>query len=212
MEVRTRIKKALEASGKKQADLARSIGISRQNLSAYLVGKYQSTSVLPKIATALGVPLAWLTTGAPDLAPTWAKSGAFASQPPAIESPAHTFPVCGTVTAGHGWSRADDEDAPLRVRPGLQAVRVRGHSAEPLVLDGQYVLADPAVTGERLQVDDLVVVQTADGQAFCKRYAGIHGGMLFLASVHEGRGNAVIPADQAIAWQVVGVLFQEALR
>lgn len=134
------------------------------------------------------------------------------NQKKALPAAAVGIPVAGVVTAGEGWVRGtpDSRDR-IVLRNGLQAIRIEGSSAEPVVLDGQWVLADPQINGDRIKIDALVVVQT-DGEAYCKRWAGIHDGKMFLASVHEGRGSKVIPAEGAIAWKVVGTLFPEAVK
>ena len=123
-------------------------------------------------------------------------------------SPEHTFPFAGSVTAGHGLTVGDPEARPVRVRPGLVAIRVEGQSAEPVAWDGQVVLADP--TGSP-RPNDLVVVQ-ADGEAYLKRFCGERDGWLFLASVRDGIDSAIVRAESSTCMLVVGVLYQEALK
>lgn len=56
-----RLKQALQASGKKQADLVRETGLDRGSISSYLSGKYEpKQKALYKLAKALNVSEAWL--------------------------------------------------------------------------------------------------------------------------------------------------------
>lgn len=56
-----RLKEALEASGKKQADLVRDTGLDRGAISSYLSGKYEpKQKAVYKMAQALNVNEAWL--------------------------------------------------------------------------------------------------------------------------------------------------------
>lgn len=56
-----RLKKALELSGMKQADLVRKTGIDRGTISNYVHGKYEPKSeAINKLAVALNVSEAWL--------------------------------------------------------------------------------------------------------------------------------------------------------
>ena len=56
-----RLREALDASGKKQADLVRETGLDRGSISSYLSGKYEpKQKAIYKMAAALGVNEAWL--------------------------------------------------------------------------------------------------------------------------------------------------------
>lgn len=56
-----RLREALTASGKKQADLVRETGLDRGSISSYLSGKYEpKQKAIYKMAQALGVSEAWL--------------------------------------------------------------------------------------------------------------------------------------------------------
>jgi transcriptional regulator with XRE-family HTH domain len=56
-----RLKEALDASGKKQADLVRETGLDRGSISSYLSGKYEpKQKAIYKMAQALDVNEAWL--------------------------------------------------------------------------------------------------------------------------------------------------------
>lgn len=56
-----RLREALEAAGKKQADLVRETGLDRGSISSYLSGKYEpKQKAIYKMARALDVSEAWL--------------------------------------------------------------------------------------------------------------------------------------------------------
>lgn len=56
-----RLKEALTAAGKKQADLVRETGLDRGSISSYLSGKYEpKQKAIYKMAQALNVSEAWL--------------------------------------------------------------------------------------------------------------------------------------------------------
>ena len=59
--IATRIRKAMDAKGKKQADLVRETGLDRGSISSYLSGKYEpKQKALYKLAQALDVNESWL--------------------------------------------------------------------------------------------------------------------------------------------------------
>ena len=59
--ISVRLRKALDASGKKQADLVRETGLDRGSISSYLSGKYEpKQKAIYKLAAALDVSEAWL--------------------------------------------------------------------------------------------------------------------------------------------------------
>ena len=56
-----RLREALEAAGKKQADLVRETGLDRGAISSYLSGKYEpKQKAIYKMSVALNVSEAWL--------------------------------------------------------------------------------------------------------------------------------------------------------
>ena len=59
--VSLRLRKAMDISGKTQADLVRETGISKGTLSRYLSGKFEPKQIaINKLATALNVAEMWL--------------------------------------------------------------------------------------------------------------------------------------------------------
>lgn len=59
--IAVRLRKAMEASGKKQADLVRETGLDRGSISSYLSGKYEpKQKAIYKLSAALGISESWL--------------------------------------------------------------------------------------------------------------------------------------------------------
>jgi len=206
-------RKRLALSQQRLADLA---DTRQATISKLEMGATDGAQVMPGIAAALGVPVEWLMAG--HHPPAWAADPAAPTRrvaedaAPPVSAPGE-IPLAGAVTAGDGWARLDEDRRPLRLRGGLVAVLVRGRSAEPLVEDGQYVLADPTASWSQIPMDSIVVAQSGGGEAYCKRWSGVHGSFVFLSSIHEGRGSVVLAdPEQLTVWPVVGVLFHEALR
>lgn len=59
--IAVRLRRAMDAAGKKQADLVRETGLDRGSISSYLSGKYEpKQKAIYKLAQALNVSEAWL--------------------------------------------------------------------------------------------------------------------------------------------------------
>ena len=59
--IAARLRQAMDAAGKKQADLVRETGLDRGSISSYLSGKYEpKQKAIYKLSQALGVSEAWL--------------------------------------------------------------------------------------------------------------------------------------------------------
>lgn len=59
--IAVRLRKAMDAAGKKQADLVRETGLDRGSISSYLSGKYEpKQKAIYKLSRALNVNEAWL--------------------------------------------------------------------------------------------------------------------------------------------------------
>lgn len=59
--IASRLRKAMDLRGKKQADLVRETGLDRGSISSYLSGKYEpKQKAIYKLSQALGVSESWL--------------------------------------------------------------------------------------------------------------------------------------------------------
>lgn len=79
-----RIREACESTGLTQSEVARRIGVKVQQLQEIMRGDVKRTKHFPAIAKALGVDVAWLTTGK-GVAPPWASHTQEAQPPPEHE-------------------------------------------------------------------------------------------------------------------------------
>jgi hypothetical protein len=198
--------------------------MSVEEINQYMDNRFEDSNEYLYPAVLVKASKQWILRGFGD-PPEWAKAYPHLTQPkrkPTPESDVEVYhekrlrvgshemriPVGGTVTAGSGWSHNDDEDGvSIKVPSGLIAVKIEGQSAEPLVEDGQYVLADPNIDTSDIPIDAIVVVQTPLNEAYCKRFSGMKNGNLFLTSVNQGRGSIIVDDEGCRVMQVVGVLF-----
>jgi lambda repressor-like predicted transcriptional regulator len=233
-----RIEAGRTAKGWTKAQLCDHAGLKQQRYSTVL--KRGGPKYLHRVASALGVRVEWLTTGA--FPPEWYRPGmgmqtaaAQALESRAAEhadgdqgtdAPRRTgvineplriathIPVIGVVTAGSGWadpSQDPDDHQPIAIPAHWRAVRIQGDSGYPVVWDGQTVLVDDRLP---LKHNRLVVVQTEDRRAYLKRYCvcdAVSSGFI-LASVNIGRDSFALQPDQSVRMSVVvGTLFTDSV-
>jgi lambda repressor-like predicted transcriptional regulator len=232
-----RIEAGRTAKGWTKAQLCDLAGLKQQRYSTVL--KRGGPKYLQRVATALGVRVEWLTTGA--FPPEWYRPGmgmqSAASQamegrasdlteieagtgggrrggdPAPVRIAAH-IPIIGVVTAGAGWaepSQDPDDHKPIAIPSHWRAVTIQGDSGYPVVWDGQTVLVDDRLP---LKHNRLVVVQTEDRRAYLKRYCvcdAVASGFI-LASVNIGRDSFALQPDQSVRMSVVvGTLFTDSV-
>ncbi|CAB3705951.1 putative HTH-type transcriptional regulator [Achromobacter ruhlandii] len=161
-----RIKEARLSLGMSQAQLARKIGVSQGAIGHLERGRTQASSLLLRLASALGVSPVWLESG--DVPFSTSDDEALASrlrhvsaQPfgsgtnvapgPDLYTP---IPLISWVQAGD-WCTVVDNFAPGDAEewlpcprahsPSAFALRVRGVSMEPKYQDGDIIFVDPEV-------------------------------------------------------------------
>jgi phage repressor protein C with HTH and peptisase S24 domain len=76
------------------------------------------------------------------------------------------------------------------------ALRIEGDSMTPFINQGDVVILSP---GSALRRGDEVVVQTIEGECFCKVWGGIVGGMVTLSSHNPQHPPFTLPQSH-IAW------------
>jgi lambda repressor-like predicted transcriptional regulator len=232
-----RIEAGRMAKGWTKAQLCDLAGLKQQRYSTVL--KRGGPKYLQRVATALGVRVEWLTTGA--FPPEWYRpgmgmqsaaaqamegrttneaeaeagtgAGRRGSDPSPVRIAAH-IPVIGVVTAGAGWaepSQDPDDHKPIAIPSHWRAVTIQGDSGYPVVWDGQTVLVDDRIP---LKHNRLVVVQTEDRRAYLKRYCvcdAVASGFI-LSSVNIGRDSFALHPDQSVRMSVVvGTLFTDSV-
>lgn len=148
------LRKAMFLKGWRQVDLVRAIGATDGQVSAWYNGKYRPNSeTAEKIAKALGVSVAYLLgkEEVPLAALTLPK--------------AEEVPVLGSVAAGVPIEAQEDVvGSVFAEKPGLFALRVKGDSMSPRIMDGDLLLVSPQNTAE----DGDLVVAMIEGEATCK--------------------------------------------
>lgn len=148
------LRKAMFLKGWKQVDLSRATGYRDGKVSAWYNGKYRpNAEALDKIAKALGVSVAYLLgkEEVPLAALTLPK--------------AEEVPVLGSVAAGVPIEAQEDVvGSVFAEKPGLFALRVKGDSMSPRIMDGDLLLVSPQSTAD----DGDLVVAMIEGEATCK--------------------------------------------
>lgn len=231
-----RIEAGRIAKGWTKAQLCDLAGLKQQRYSTVL--RRGGPKYVHRIATALGVRVEWLTTGA--FPPEWYRPGltmqsASSQAQEAREADTEVnaadagaesraagserqvlmhIPVIGVVTAGAGWaepSQDPDDHKPIAIPRHWRAVTIQGDSGYPVVWDGQTVLVDDQLP---LKHNRLVVVQTEDRRAYLKRYCvsdAVPAGFI-LSSVNIGRDSFALHPEQAVRMSVVvGILFTDSV-
>lgn len=150
----TQLRKAMFLKGWKQSDLSRATGFRDGKISAWYNGRYRpNAETMEKIAKALGVSVAYLL-GKEEV------PMAALTIPKATETP-----VLGSVAAGVPIEAQEDViGSVFTEKPGLFALRVKGDSMSPRIMDGDLLLVQPQNTAQ----DGELVIALIDGEATCK--------------------------------------------
>lgn len=148
------LRKAMFLKGWRQADLVRATGATDGQVSSWYNGKYRpNAEMMEKIAKALGVSVAYLLgkEEVPLAALTLPK--------------AEEVPVLGSVAAGVPIEAQEDViGSVFAEKPGLFALRVKGDSMSPRIMDGDLLL----VQSQNAAEDGDLVVALIEGEATCK--------------------------------------------
>jgi len=148
-----RMKKAMFLKGVRQTDLVTRTGIDKGSLSSYMNGRYMpNADKIAKIATALGVSVNYLL-GKEDI------SNAKMTLPQFRE-----IPVIGKVAAGVPIDAQEDIIGSVITDKDAFALKIKGDSMSPRIMDGDVVLVHPQDHAE----DGDLVIAVIDGEATCK--------------------------------------------
>ena len=152
-EFSARMKKAMFLKGVRQSDLVIRTGIDKGSLSSYMNGRYMpNADKIAKIATALGVSVNYLL-GKEDL------SNAEMTSPQFRE-----IPVIGKVAAGVPIDAQEDIIGSVTTDKDAFALKIKGDSMSPRIMDGDVVLVHPQDHAE----DGDLIIAVIDGEATCK--------------------------------------------
>ena len=164
-----RLRKAMFMKGIRQAEIAERSGIDKSKISRYVGGKNMpSGDTLIKLAAALGVDAAWLSGEAPDVDP-------YELIPP----PTNEVKILGSVAAGIPITAQEDVIGVVCSdiqKPGMFALKIKGDSMSPRIMDGDIVLVQSQKTAE----DGDIVIAMIEGEATCKVFKKTHNGVTLI--------------------------------
>lgn len=162
-----RFRKAMFLKGINQAELSRVTGFSDGKVSCWYNGRYKpNAQAVAKIAAALGVTPAWLVgEGSEDL-PALTKK---VSDP--IPFKTNRVNVIGDVAAGVPITAQEDIVGTVLTDRDVFALRIKGDSMSPRIMDGDIVLVDQDACPE----DGDVVIALVGDEATCKIFKKAHG-------------------------------------
>lgn len=200
-----RLLKAMDLRGLKQVDLCERTGIGKSSISTYLSGEYEPKQRnLFKIAEALQVNVAWLM-GKEDV-PMEGPMETGHSIDNLLPIKRRKVPLLGDIAAGEPiWAQESHEDYVLADGdvPCDFALKVKGDSMEPLLLDGDvvFVREQPDV------LDGQIAVVLVDDSATLKVLYHIQDGIQ-LVSKNSAYAPMIHTGQQASTVRVLGLAVQ----
>lgn len=162
----TTLKEIMREKNMRQIDVANKSGISKGRVSRWMSGEnIPYGESLSKLAEVLGVSTDRLL-GKVDPIEKFIKADTIddINLPFNLET---TVPILGAVAAGVPISAQEDVvgEIPVRDKQGdFFALKIKGDSMSPRIMDGDIVLVDPQGNVE----DGNVVIALVDGEATCK--------------------------------------------
>ena len=181
-----RVKARRIALGMTQAEVAKDSGLKQADISKIETGGIQKTTGLMGLSRALKCRPEWLDTGDGDVSDSDselndARRGVtvrYAYRHGIIQGGNNGFIECVEPSA--------QEPEPVAYASTMRdeqayAVKVRGNSMEPAVMQGWDVIASP---NRPAQPPDLCVVYFADGRKALKRFLWQRDGLVCLESLH----------------------------
>lgn len=154
-----RLRQAMFLAEKKQKDICDATGYTDGQLSAWYNGKYRpNAEKMAKLAKVLGVSVDYLL-GKEEITPA------------KLTKPlVHEAPVLGKVAAGLPISAQEDIIDSIVTEKDVFALRVKGDSMSPRIMDGDLVLVRQQNTAE----DGDLVIALIDDDATCKIFRKQH--------------------------------------
>lgn len=176
--ISTRIQKAMELRGLRQADLVDRTGINKGALSSYISGRYNPKQTnIYLLARALDVNVEWLM-GA-DVSVSRFREPAVTNKSESVR-----INVLGRVAAGIPIDAVEEiidwEDIPAEMAKNGEyfGLRIKGDSMSPRIMDGDTVIVrrqDDAETGDIV----IAIVNGYDG--VCKRLKKSESGIMLIS-------------------------------
>lgn len=148
-----RLKQAMFLKGVSQADLSRKTGFSDGKISSWYNGRYKpNAEAMTKIAHVLGVT------------PDYLLGKVEVSFAKMTIPEFHEVPVLGKVAAGIPISAQEDIIGTITTDKDVFALRIKGDSMSPRIMDGDVVL----VRAQDHAEDGDLIIAEIDGEATCK--------------------------------------------
>ena len=157
------LRKAMFLKGWRQVDLKNALNESDGQISSWYNGRYRpNAEKMAMIAKALGVSVDYLL----------GKEEAQTEKPPKI----HEVSVLGKVAAGVPISAQEDIIGSIWTDKECFALKVKGDSMSPRIMDGDIVLVKKQESAE----DGDLVIAEIDGEATCKVLKRTHGSVMLV--------------------------------
>lgn len=200
MDFQTRLKRAMFLQNVRQADLVKKTGISDAKISCYVNGKYKpNAATLAKLAAALDVSPSWLIGEIEEMkrAPR-----SVSDLPLPIVLPSK-IPVIGDVAAGVPIPAQEDIVGSVYTEKDVFALRIKGDSMSPRIMDGDVVLVDQNACPE----DGDVVIALVGDEATCKILKKTHD-RVTLVPFNAAYPPFVYTGDEIADLHVLGVVVE----
>lgn len=160
-----RMRQTMFLKGVRQAELVDKTGIDKGSLSSYVNGRYMpNADKIAKIATALGVSVNFLL-GKEEIPIAKFTLPQF-----------HDVPVLGSVAAGTPILAQEDVIGTVMTDKDVFALKVKGDSMSPRIMDGDIVLVRQQDAAE----DGDLVIAEIDGEATCKVLKRSHASVMLV--------------------------------
>lgn len=154
-----RLRQAMFLTGMRQKDLCERTGFSDSQMSNWHKGRYRpNAEAMAKIAKALGVTVDYLL-GKEEISPA-----------KLAEKRIREVPVLGKVAAGIPVMAQEDIIGTVLTDKDVFALRIKGDSMSPRIMDGDLVLVHQQNCAE----DGDLVIALIEGEATCKVLKKMH--------------------------------------
>lgn len=161
----TQLRKAMFLRGMKQVELSRATGLTDSQISSWYNGRYRpNAEAMTKIAAALGVTTDYLL-GKEEIPIAKFTLPQF-----------HDVPVLGSVAAGTPILAQEDVIGTVMTDKDVFALRIKGDSMSPRIMDGDIVLVRQQDAAE----DGDLVIAEIEGEATCKVLKRSHGSVMLV--------------------------------
>ena len=196
----TRLKQIMFFKRIRQADIVERAGFQKSNVSRYVTGKTKPNGeALAKLAAALGVSPEWLIGEGPDLTRDELSRMSLTY----TQASARQVNVLGDVAAGVPIPAQEDIVGSIYTEKDVFALRIKGDSMSPRIMDGDVVLVDQNACPE----DGDVVIALVGDEATCKILKKTHD-RVTLVPFNAAYPPFVYTGDEIADLHVLGVVVE----